>query len=106
VAPGARDRRTGGTTTGVLVSDVSGAVTSRAAPQTRGAPGVAEFSRRACAATPALLDGAAAVVWMQAGRPRVVHAFTVGDDRITAIDLIADPTRLSRLELAVLDDVG
>jgi hypothetical protein len=40
---------------------------------------------------------------MAADRPRVVYDFTVGDDRIVAIDLIADPDRLSRLDLAILD---
>ena len=75
-----------------------------AAPETRGAAGVAGFSRYARGAKPALLDGAAAAVWMRAGRPRVVYGFTISDDRIIAIDLIADPARLGRLDLAVLGD--
>jgi Sigma-70, region 4 len=35
-------------------------------------------------------------------RLRVVLAFTIARDRITAIDVIADPDRLDQLELAVL----
>ena len=80
------------------------AVQLGAAPETRGAAGVAGFSRFARGAKPALLHGAAAAVWMPAGRPRVVYDFTIRDDRIVAIDLIADPARLGRLNLAVLGD--
>ena len=75
------------------------------APQeTRGAADVAAFSRRARGAKAALLDGAPAAVWLPADRPPVVYRFTVGEGRITAIDLIADPAHLQRLELAILDD--
>jgi RNA polymerase sigma factor (sigma-70 family) len=80
------------------------AVQMGAAPETRGAAGVAEFSRRASGARPALLDGAAAAVWMRAGRPHVVYSFTVGSETIVAIDLIADPARLPQLDLEVLGD--
>ncbi|HEV8565601.1 MAG TPA: hypothetical protein VGQ92_00720 [Actinoplanes sp.] len=38
------------------------------------------------------------------GRPRVVFAFTIEGDRITAIDLLADPETLAGLDLEVLDD--
>ena len=75
-----------------------------AAQEIRGAAGVAEFSRRARGAKPALLDGAAAAVWLTAGRPRVVYSFTIGDERIIAIDLIADPPRLRELDLAIPDE--
>ncbi len=39
-----------------------------------------------------------------ASRPRVVFAFTIEGDRITAIDLLADPETLAGLDLEVLDD--
>jgi RNA polymerase sigma-70 factor (ECF subfamily) len=74
-----------------------------AAREIHGAAEVAEFCRRARGATPALLDGAAAAVWLRRGRPRVVYSFTVGGERITAIDVIADPARLRRLDLVILD---
>jgi len=77
------------------------AVQLGAAEETRGAAGVAEFSRFARGAKPALLDGAPAAVWMRDGRPSVVYDFTIANERIVAIDLIADPPRLSRLDLAI-----
>jgi len=80
------------------------AVTLGAAPETRGAEPVAAFSRRARGATRALLDGAAALVWMPGGELRVAYRFTTSGDRITAIDLIADPERLRRLDLVILGD--
>ena len=66
-----------------------------------GADAVAAFSRYARGATPALLDGAAALVWVVGGRPRVAYRFTTSGERITAIDLIADPERLSALDLMI-----
>jgi len=62
------------------------------APELRGATAVAEFSRYARGATPALLDGAAAVVWIVGGRPRVVYRFATSGDHITATELIGDPS--------------
>jgi hypothetical protein len=40
-------------------------------------------------------------VWLVDGRPKVVYRFTAGDERITAIELIADPERLRALDLAL-----
>jgi RNA polymerase sigma-70 factor (ECF subfamily) len=37
------------------------------------------------------------------GRPTTVLAFTVRYGRIVEIDIVADPTRLDRLDLAALD---
>jgi RNA polymerase sigma factor (sigma-70 family) len=59
--------------------------------ETRGAREVATFSQRARGATPALLNGAAAAAWMPDGHPRVVFRFTIIGEKITAIDLIANP---------------
>ena len=68
-----------------------------------GAAGVAEnFSGRARAARPALLDGYAGAVWSTGGEPKVVFGFTVVDGRIVEIELIADPEVLGRLDLAPL----
>lgn len=80
------------------------AVALGAAEETRGAERVLAFSRFARGGRRALLDGAAAAVWMPGGRLRVVWAFTTDGDRITAIDLIADPERLRRLDLVVPDE--
>jgi RNA polymerase sigma-70 factor (ECF subfamily) len=62
------------------------------------------FAGRARVAQPALVNGAAGAVWAQGGRPRVVFAFTITGGKIVAIDLLADPARLSQLDLAVLTD--
>jgi RNA polymerase sigma factor (sigma-70 family) len=52
----------------------------------------------------ALVDGAVGIVFAPAGQLQVVLALTVGGDRITAIEVIADADRLRGLELAVLPD--
>ncbi|GAA1672783.1 RNA polymerase sigma factor SigJ [Streptomyces yatensis] len=52
---------------------------------------------------PALVNGAVGVVSSREGRPFSVLAFTVTDGRIVAIDILADPERLSGLDLTVLD---
>ena len=87
----------------VLRSDRA-AVAIGSPEEVRGAAAVAEtFSGRARAARPALVDGAAGLVWAQGGRPRVVFGFTISDGKIVAIDMVADPQRLRRLDLAILD---
>ncbi|GGQ38114.1 RNA polymerase sigma-70 factor (ECF subfamily) [Actinomadura coerulea] len=47
----------------------------------------------------ALVNGTAGIVWFQDGRPQSVLAFTVADDRVTAIDILADHDRLAALDL-------
>ncbi|MFF5264441.1 sigma-70 family RNA polymerase sigma factor [Actinomadura viridis] len=54
-------------------------------------------------ARPALVNGAAGMVRLVDGRPLSVMCFTIVDGRIAAIDILADPDRLARLDLAVLD---
>src|SRR5919109_824168 len=61
------------------------------------------FAGRARAARPALIGGAAGLVWAPGGVPRVAFGFTIADGRIVAIDVVADPERLSRLQVALLD---
>ena len=62
------------------------------------------FRRFADGARPALVNGAAGVVVFAGDRPYAVTGFTVGSGRIVAIDILADPDRLARLDLTVLDD--
>ncbi|SCE32215.1 RNA polymerase sigma-70 factor, ECF subfamily [Streptomyces sp. DvalAA-14] len=52
---------------------------------------------------PALIDGVVGLVTAPRGRLLLVLRFTVGDRGITAIDVIGDPERLSRFDIAVLD---
>ncbi|MCX4822643.1 RNA polymerase sigma factor SigJ [Streptomyces sp. NBC_01142] len=54
-------------------------------------------------ARPALINGAAGVVVAADGRPLSVMGFTVADGKILAIDVLADPERLHKLDLTVLD---
>jgi RNA polymerase sigma factor (sigma-70 family) len=69
--------------------------------EVRGAREVAgTFAGRARVARPALVDGVPGAVWAPGGRPRVAFAFTLAGGRIAAIDLLADPERLRRVELA------
>ena len=77
------------------------AVKLGAAKETRGAERVAAFSRYARGAKQALLDGEAAAVWMPGGRLRVVWDFTTSGQKITVIDLIADPERLRNIDLVI-----
>jgi RNA polymerase sigma-70 factor (ECF subfamily) len=86
----------------VLRADAE-AVRVGATAEVRGAQAVAQtFSGRARVAQPALVDGDAGAVWAPGGRPRVVFGFTISDGRIVGIELLADPDRLDRLELAIL----
>ena len=56
-----------------------------------GADAVARtFSRRARAAQPVLIDGEPGAVWLDAGEIRVAFRFRVVNDRISAIEMIAD----------------
>ena len=71
-----------------------------AEPVTKGAMAAA---RRAQFTGPALINGAVGLVMAPRGRLRVALTFTVVDGLITGIDVIAEPDRLDRLDLAVLD---
>ena len=70
----------------------------------RGAEAVAATfaRRRAKGARLALIDGIPGAVWAPGGTPRVIFSFTFVDGRITAIDTLADPGVLSRLDVAIL----
>jgi RNA polymerase sigma-70 factor, ECF subfamily len=85
-----------------------GAVPAGASTVIRGARAVAEgalsFSRVAPFARPALVNGAAGLVAAPHGKPFSVLGFTVAGGRIVEIDILADPARLTRLDLAFLDD--
>ena len=74
----------------------------------RGAAAVAEqvlatggFPRLARMAQPALVNGAAGVVFAAEGRPFAVVAFTIRQGKIAEIDILGDPARLRQLDIAV-----
>jgi hypothetical protein len=60
------------------------------------------FSGRAAAVRPALINGMPGAMWTLHGEPRVVFAFTITGGTIAAIELIADPEHLARLEVVPL----
>jgi len=80
------------------------AVATGALAEVYGAHNVAaQFSGRARAALPALINGAVGAVWAPGGKPRVVFSFTIANGKIVALDLFADPARLSQLDVKILD---
>jgi len=75
--------------------------------EVRGAATVASqalgYSRIGLLLQPALINGAAGLVSTRDGEPFSVGGFTVRNRRIVAIDILADPERLRRLDLTILD---
>lgn len=76
-----------------------------ASREVRGAPAVARMAvrGRARAARRALVNGTMGVVVAPRGRLLMVLGFKIRGGKIAGIDAIADPERLSRLDLTVLD---
>jgi len=92
----------------VLRADV-GALPAGAPPEVRGATNVAgralHFRRQGVPAhleRPALINGAAGLVVFADGQPVSVMAFTITRGKIVEIDILADPARLARLDLAMV----
>ncbi|MEU6488061.1 RNA polymerase sigma factor SigJ [Streptomyces sp. NPDC046887] len=90
----------------VLRSD-GGAARTRHTTVLTGAETVASqaltFGKLSPFVRPALVNGAAGVVVAAGGRPMSVMGFTVVDGLVVAIDVVADPERLTGLDPAVLD---
>jgi RNA polymerase sigma-70 factor (ECF subfamily) len=68
----------------------------------RVAQGASAAAARVAFTEPALLNGIPGLVMAPAGRLRLVLTFTVVDDLITAIDVVADPERLRDVHIEVL----
>jgi RNA polymerase sigma factor (sigma-70 family) len=75
--------------------------------EVRGARAVAgqalAYSRFGALMQPALVNGAAGAVAIRDGEPFAVGAITVRGGKIVEIDILADPERLSRLDLTTLE---
>lgn len=72
-------------------------------PELRGAEAVAaNFKGKAQAARPALVDGTLGVVVAPQGRLLLVLNLTFTGDRISAIEVVAEPDRLEALDLSTL----
>ena len=73
----------------------------------RGAQAVAQramsFRGVAAGARFALVNGAAGFVVFAGDRPFAILGFTLRGDRITEIDILANPARLARIDLSALD---
>jgi RNA polymerase sigma-70 factor (ECF subfamily) len=89
----------------VLRADGGAALPSR---EVRGAQTVAGqalmWSRVEQTMRRARINGAAGLVTLRDGRPFSVGAVTVRGGKIVEIDILADPKRLARLDLTVLED--
>jgi RNA polymerase sigma factor (sigma-70 family) len=86
----------------VLTADAD-AVRLGASQLLRGSQAVAEtFAGRARAAQLALINGQPGLVWAPGGEARVVFGFTVSEDKITAIQMLASPTTVDELDLVLL----
>ncbi len=92
----------------VLLRADLAAVPPGAPSEVRGAAAVARNAlaarRRARFAQLGLVDGAVGIIMAPQGRLFLVMAFTIAHGKIVAIDVIANPERLQRLDLAVLAD--
>ena len=85
----------------VLRADYGDAGASRLIRGARAvAGGALAFSRVAPFARPALVNGAAGLVTVREGQPLSVMGFTVVRGKIAEINVLADPERLQRLDLA------
>src|SRR5829696_2551297 len=93
---------------GVVLRIDGGAVRAGLSREIRGARAVSEqtltFSRLSPFVRPALVNGAAGVVVAPRGRPFSVMGFTIRGGKIVEIDILADPARLSRLDVSVFGD--
>jgi RNA polymerase sigma-70 factor (ECF subfamily) len=89
----------------VLHADAAAVPTGRPA-ELRGAAAVANGARlsaqRSSNSVLILVDGVPGIVYAPGGRVAIVLAFSYRDDRISGIEVIADPDRLDAVELAVL----
>lgn len=67
------------------------------------ARGAKTFSSRAQSGYVATINGAPGVIGIMDGEIRSMAAFTIVDGRITAIDILADPERIARIDPGVLE---
>lgn len=71
----------------------------------RGAAAVAkQLTRRVQEVQPILVNGSVGIVMAPPGQGLLVSLLTIEHGKITRIDVISDPTRLSQLHLAMLSD--
>jgi RNA polymerase sigma factor (sigma-70 family) len=90
---------------GAVVRADGVAVAMGSAPVVEGASAAAEtFSGRALGARLVEIDGYAGATWSRHGELTVAFSFTMEDDRIVEIELLADPDVLAVLDWSPLED--
>jgi RNA polymerase sigma-70 factor (ECF subfamily) len=67
------------------------------------AGGARAASARARYGSIALINGAPGLIMAPGGRLLIALVFTFSGDKISQIDVVADPDRLAALDLAILD---
>ncbi|WP_422934717.1 sigma-70 family RNA polymerase sigma factor [Sinomonas sp. P47F7] len=91
----------------VVINADAASSPSRLAVTLRGAEQVAHAAVASAVRAPfarvALVNGRVALVVAPKGHLRLVLAFTVDGDRVTHIEVVAEPSRLRALEVAVVD---
>ena len=84
----------------------SGVSLTAAAFRAEGAASVAKLARSYAGSErevrPATVNGAAGAVIFVTGRPSSIMGFVVRGGRIAAIDVLADPARIARIDLSAL----
>jgi RNA polymerase sigma-70 factor (ECF subfamily) len=89
----------------VLKVDFGPAAESREVRGARKVAGQALFySRLGLVTEPVLVNGAVGMVTFQDGQPFAIGAVTVSGGKIAEIDILADPQRISDLDLTILDN--
>jgi RNA polymerase sigma-70 factor (ECF subfamily) len=90
----------------VLRAD-QGALPVGASRVVRGAANVARqasaFAQLDIDIRPALVNGAVGTVTLREGRPFSIAGFTIRNRKVVEMDILADPERLSRIDLTILD---
>lgn len=85
----------------------SAAMRGAPAREVRGAEAVARlYEGRAQGAGPALIDGAVGIVVAPLGQLMMIIRVTVGDGKITALDVTADPAKLAEAEINAPSPAG
>jgi RNA polymerase sigma factor (sigma-70 family) len=67
------------------------------------AKGAVAFAHLAASLQPVLVDGSVGLMWAPGGRLSRVLRFTIVDGKILDAEIMADPTRLRSLDLAILE---
>jgi RNA polymerase sigma factor (sigma-70 family) len=88
----------------VLRTDEVAAAESLAPRELRGVREVASaLAGRAQGLRLALVDGVMAAAWVPGGRPRRIFSFVIADGKIVEIEIVGDPTRLEKHDVALLN---